>query len=119
MSDAGSRFSRFSRQDTFSTENSLAEEVEGEEIDIDKEIAPIDYYGVLNVGQSSNELEIKNSYKKLCMTFHPDKQPEESKQFAEEKFHLIQRAYHGNHLIQKFSQTRTKGIFMICMEQMV
>ncbi|KAJ3274643.1 hypothetical protein HDV01_002485 [Terramyces sp. JEL0728] len=63
--------------------------VEDEEEDTSKEIAPIDFYGVLN----ATDLEIKNSYKRLCMTFHPDKHGEDSKEFAEHKFHLIQKAY--------------------------
>jgi DnaJ family protein C protein 11 len=94
MSETSSRFSRFNRQERESIINGSTNTFEEDLDDIDQEIQPIDYYGIMNVSRSSDDNEIKNAYKRLCLTFHPDKQPEEQKGFAESKFHLIQKAYH-------------------------
>ncbi|RUS23257.1 hypothetical protein BC937DRAFT_89727 [Endogone sp. FLAS-F59071] len=42
---------------------------------LEKDLAPkpLDFYGVLNVSRTATEEEIKDSYKKLCLVFHPDK----------------------------------------------
>ncbi|KAJ3000641.1 hypothetical protein HDV02_004326 [Globomyces sp. JEL0801] len=52
-----------------------------------------DYYAILNVDKNATDVDIKNAYKRLCMTFHPDKHHENARQVAELKFHLIQKAY--------------------------
>ncbi|KAG5463197.1 MAG: hypothetical protein BJ554DRAFT_1093, partial [Olpidium bornovanus] len=44
----------------------------------------------------ATEDEIKESYKRLCRTFHPDKHVDpDDKKAAERKFQIIQRAYEG------------------------
>lgn len=32
-----------------------------------------DYYGILNVSKGASDQEIKKSYKKLAMKYHPDR----------------------------------------------
>ncbi|KAG0342182.1 hypothetical protein BG004_005719 [Podila humilis] len=54
----------------------------------------VDYYAVLNISKTATEEEIKDSYKKLSRTFHPDKHSDPSlKEAAERKFHVINRAF--------------------------
>lgn len=56
-----------------------------------------DLYSILNVSKDSSIEEIKASYKKLCIVFHPDKQLDiEKKEMAERHFQRIQNAYDGN-----------------------
>lgn len=50
-----------------------------------------DYYEVLGVTRASTEVEIKSSYRKLAMTYHPDRNPNNPE--AEEKFKEITEAY--------------------------
>ncbi|MNJ91107.1 Chaperone protein DnaJ [compost metagenome] len=50
-----------------------------------------DFYSILNVSRSATADEIKKSYRKLAMQFHPDKNPGDKK--AEEKFKEISEAY--------------------------
>lgn len=50
-----------------------------------------DYYEVLNVGKSSSIDEIKKSYRKVAMQFHPDRNPGDKA--AEEKFKEAAEAY--------------------------
>jgi len=55
---------------------------------------PLDLYGVLNVSKEATEAEIKDAYKRLCRTFHPDKHVDaENKKAAKTKFQVIQKAY--------------------------
>jgi DnaJ family protein C protein 11 len=67
--------------------------------DIEDEITPpeTNYYGILNLKKTASDDEIKEAYRRLCRTFHPDKHATdpETKQAAEERFQLIQRAYEG------------------------
>ena len=49
-----------------------------------------DYYDVLGVSKGSSKEEIKKSYKKLALKFHPDKNKEAG---AEDKFKEISEAY--------------------------
>lgn len=50
-----------------------------------------DFYSLLNVSRSATADEIKKSYRKLAMQYHPDKNPGDKK--AEEKFKEITEAY--------------------------
>ena len=50
-----------------------------------------DYYKVLNISRDANENDIKRSYRKLAMKYHPDKNKNDKK--AEEKFKKIGEAY--------------------------
>jgi molecular chaperone DnaJ len=50
-----------------------------------------DYYEILSVSRSSSEQEIKSSYRKLAMQYHPDRNPGNSE--AEEKFKECTEAY--------------------------
>jgi molecular chaperone DnaJ len=43
-----------------------------------------DYYEVLEVAKTASEAEIKSSYRRLAMKFHPDRNPGDD--LAEEKF---------------------------------
>jgi molecular chaperone DnaJ len=56
-------------------------------------MAKRDYYEVLGVAKNASEDEIKKSYRKLAMKYHPDRnQGDEAKQ-AEEKFKEAKEAY--------------------------
>jgi molecular chaperone DnaJ len=50
-----------------------------------------DYYEVLGVNRDATEEEIRKSYRKLAMKFHPDRNPGNKE--AEEKFKEIKEAY--------------------------
>ncbi len=50
-----------------------------------------DFYGVLEVSRNASDDEIKKSYRKLAMTYHPDRNNGSSE--AEEKFKQITEAY--------------------------
>src|ERR1700747_873562 len=50
-----------------------------------------DYYEVLGVSRSATSKEIKRSYLKLAVKFHPDKNPNDP--HAEEKFKELGEAY--------------------------
>ena len=50
-----------------------------------------DYYDVLGVGKESTSGEIKKSYRKLAMKYHPDKNQGDVK--SEDKFKEIKEAY--------------------------
>ncbi len=50
-----------------------------------------DFYQILEVTKNSSEDEIKKSYRKLAMKYHPDKNPGNQK--AEDKFKEISEAY--------------------------
>lgn len=50
-----------------------------------------DFYSVLNVSRSASPEEIKKSYRKLAMKYHPDKNPNDKK--AEETFKELTEAY--------------------------
>src|SRR5919109_3243437 len=49
-----------------------------------------DYYEVLGIPRSANKEEIKNSYRKLALQYHPDRNKSPG---AEEKFKEISEAY--------------------------
>jgi molecular chaperone DnaJ len=50
-----------------------------------------DYYEILGVSQSATITEIKASYRKLAMKYHPDRNPDDT--LAEEKFKEATEAY--------------------------
>ena len=50
-----------------------------------------DYYEILGVERSAPDEEVKKSYRKLAMQFHPDRNPGDKK--AEEKFKEAAEAY--------------------------
>lgn len=54
-------------------------------------MAKKDFYSLLNVSRTATADEIKKSYRKLAMQFHPDKNPGDKK--AEEKFKEVTEAY--------------------------
>lgn len=51
----------------------------------------VDYYELLSVSRTANAEEIKKSYRKLAMQYHPDKNPGDKA--AEQKFKEISEAY--------------------------
>ncbi len=54
-------------------------------------MAKRDYYEVLNVARNASEAEIKQSYRRLAMKHHPDRNPGD--QVAEEQFKEAKEAY--------------------------
>ncbi len=54
-------------------------------------MAELDYYEVLEVSRDCSGAELKKSYRKLAMKFHPDRNPDDKE--AEEKFKLVNEAY--------------------------
>ena len=54
-------------------------------------MAKRDYYEVLGVGKNASESEIKKSYRRLAMKYHPDKNKDDKN--AEEKFKEASEAY--------------------------
>lgn len=52
----------------------------------------LDYYEILNLDRDATESQIKKAYRKLAMTYHPDKNPD-NKEEALKKFQEIGEAY--------------------------
>jgi curved DNA-binding protein len=50
-----------------------------------------DYYKILGVSRDADEKEIKRTYRKLALKYHPDKNPDNKK--AEDRFKEINEAY--------------------------
>ena len=50
-----------------------------------------DYYEVLSVSRDADGTEIKKSYRKLAIKYHPDKNPDDHE--AEDKFKELGEAY--------------------------
>src|SRR5271170_3941974 len=54
-------------------------------------MAKRDYYKILDLTRTASEAEIKKSYRRLAMKFHPDRSPDDHE--AEEKFKEAKEAY--------------------------
>jgi molecular chaperone DnaJ len=54
-------------------------------------VTKIDYYEVLSVSRDASDQELKTSYRKLAMQYHPDRNPNDPS--AEEKFKECSEAY--------------------------
>jgi molecular chaperone DnaJ len=54
-------------------------------------VEEFEYYEILEVSKTASKAEIKKSYRKLAMKYHPDKNPGDKE--AEEKFKKINEAY--------------------------
>uniref|UniRef100_A0A8C2EN02 DnaJ homolog subfamily C member 11 n=1 Tax=Cyprinus carpio TaxID=7962 RepID=A0A8C2EN02_CYPCA len=66
----------------------MAAALDEDEIDND------DYYSLLNVRREATQDELKASYRRLCMLYHPDKHRDpELKRQAEQLFNLVHQAY--------------------------
>lgn len=52
----------------------------------------VDYYNILKVGKNASDEDLKKTYRKLAMKWHPDKNPTNKKE-AEAKFKQISEAY--------------------------
>ncbi len=50
-----------------------------------------DYYAALGLDKEATDADIKKAYRKLAMTCHPDKNPDDP--LAKEKFQAISEAY--------------------------
>lgn len=55
----------------------------------------LDYYKILQVDRNAKDEDLKKSYRKLVMKWHPDKNPSNKKE-AEAKFKQISEAYEVN-----------------------
>jgi molecular chaperone DnaJ len=55
-------------------------------------VAKRDYYEVLGISRDASVEEIKRAYRRLALRYHPDKNPDNSKE-AEEKFKEVSEAY--------------------------
>ncbi|KAG8086843.1 hypothetical protein GUJ93_ZPchr0010g9336 [Zizania palustris] len=53
----------------------------------------MDYYNVLKVNRNATEEDLKKSYRRMAMKWHPDKNPGDNKDEAEAKFKKISEAY--------------------------
>jgi len=54
-------------------------------------MAELDYYEVLEVSRDCSGTELKKSYRKLAMKYHPDRNPDDKE--AEDKFKEVNEAY--------------------------
>ncbi|KAH9903716.1 DnaJ-domain-containing protein [Xylariomycetidae sp. FL2044] len=53
----------------------------------------VDLYELLGVDRSASANDIKKAYRKLALTHHPDKVPEEQREESEAKFKTVTQAY--------------------------
>ncbi|XP_072993142.1 uncharacterized protein [Typha latifolia] len=53
----------------------------------------VDYYNILKVGRNASDEDLKKSYRRLAMKYHPDKNLGDKKNEAEAKFKKISEAY--------------------------
>ncbi|KAJ1837836.1 hypothetical protein LPJ73_007270, partial [Coemansia sp. RSA 2703] len=74
-----------------SDDETLLREAEQRARDVD---GPADHYAVLNVARTASGDEVRDAYRRLSRLFHPDRhQTAERRQWAQQQFHVIQRAY--------------------------
>ena len=66
-------------------------------------MAKRDYYKVLDLARNASEAEIKKSYRRLAMKFHPDRNPGDHE--AEEKFKEAKEAY------EVLSDVQKRGVY--------
>ncbi|MGA2564183.1 MAG: molecular chaperone DnaJ [Steroidobacteraceae bacterium] len=66
-------------------------------------MAKRDYYKVLDLARNASEAEIKKSYRRLAMKFHPDRNPGDHE--AEEKFKEAKEAY------EVLSDAQKRGVY--------
>jgi molecular chaperone DnaJ len=66
-------------------------------------MAKRDYYKILDVARSASEADIKKSYRRLAMKFHPDRNPGDTE--AEEKFKEAKEAY------EVLSDTQKRAVY--------
>jgi len=59
---------------------------------INNDIAFIDYYSLLDIDTTSNDIDIKKSYRKKAIQYHPDKHPDEVDKYSK-LWHDIQKGY--------------------------
>ena len=71
----------------------------------------MNYYKILNVSESASQSEIKSSYRKLSMKYHPDKGGDA------EKFKQINEAYQnlGDEQKRKMYDMQRKNPFQITL----
>jgi len=55
-------------------------------------VAKRDYYEILGISRDASPQEIKKAYRRLAIKYHPDRNPDNSKE-AEEKFKEVSEAY--------------------------
>eukprot|EP00638_Chattonella_subsalsa_P013581 CAMPEP_0117779198 /NCGR_PEP_ID=MMETSP0948-20121206/1456_1 /TAXON_ID=44440 /ORGANISM="Chattonella subsalsa, Strain CCMP2191" /LENGTH=176 /DNA_ID=CAMNT_0005606689 /DNA_START=174 /DNA_END=701 /DNA_ORIENTATION=- len=56
-------------------------------------LAGRDYYKILGVDRKADDATLKKAYRKLALQYHPDKNPEDKKDWAEKKFTEVSTAY--------------------------
>ncbi|XP_057292286.1 dnaJ homolog subfamily C member 11-like isoform X2 [Hydractinia symbiolongicarpus] len=65
-----------------------------------------DYYSILNIRKEATDEEIRSAYRRMCVTYHPDKHLDlKNKQVAENIFARIHKAY------EVLSEPQTKMIY--------
>ncbi|KAF8389017.1 hypothetical protein HHK36_025702 [Tetracentron sinense] len=75
----------------------------------------VDYYNILKVDRNATDDDLKKSYRRLAMKWHPDKNPN-SKKEAEAKFKQISEAYevlsdpHKRAVYDQYGEEGLKGI---------
>ena len=70
-----------------------------------------DYYEILELNRSADDVEIKKAYRKLAMKYHPDRNPDNKQ--AEEKFKEVKEAYEilsDPHKRQAYNQYGHAGV---------
>lgn len=55
----------------------------------------VDYYNILKVNRNATDDDLKKTYRRLAMQWHPDKNPNNKKE-AEAKFKQISEAYEAS-----------------------
>ncbi len=56
-------------------------------------VTKVDYYEVLSVSRDASDQELKTSYRKLAMQYHPDRNPDDPA--AEDEVQGVQRGLFG------------------------